>query len=92
MGLISGRVTLQVRQTSPAAALRSSKKRCVKVPDNIFTLVCEKCKGGHYEDKIILCDRCDKGWHMFCLSPAMEKVPDGEWVCPSCIAAGETTK
>lgn len=58
------------------------------MPDNIFTLVCEKCKGGHYEDKIILCDRCDKGWHMFCLAPAVEKVPEGEWVCPSCIAAG----
>jgi len=61
----------------------------IKVPDNIFTMVCEKCKGGHYEDKIILCDRCDKGWHMFCLSPPIETVPDGEWVCPSCISSGE---
>lgn len=78
---------LQEAQPSSGAGAPPAK-RGVKVPDNIFTLVCEKCKGGHYEDKIILCDRCDKGWHMFCLSPAMEKVPEGEWVCPACVSAG----
>lgn len=61
----------------------------IKVPENIFTMVCEKCKGGHYEDQIILCDRCDKGWHMFCLSPPLEIVPEGDWICPSCVATGE---
>ena len=55
-------------------------------------MVCEKCKGGHYEDKIILCDRCDKGWHMFCLSPPLETVPEGDWVCPTCIASGENAE
>jgi histone demethylase JARID1 len=68
--------------------MQDSGQPNIKVPENIFTMVCEKCKGGHYEEKIILCDRCDKGWHMFCLSPAMENVPDGDWVCPSCIARG----
>lgn len=58
------------------------------MPDNIFTLVCEKCKGGHHEEQIVLCDRCDKGWHMFCLTPALDRVPAGSWVCPTCRAAG----
>jgi hypothetical protein len=66
----------------------SSSHSNIKVPDNLLTMVCEKCKGGHHEDKIILCDRCDKGWHMFCLSPPLETVPEGEWICPTCISSG----
>lgn len=56
------------------------------MPDNIFTLNCELCKGGHHEEQIILCDRCDKGCHMFCLSPPLQTVPEGEWICPLCVA------
>jgi hypothetical protein len=57
----------------------------MRVPENIQFMVCELCKGGHKEDKIILCDKCDRGCHMFCLQPALERVPEGEWVCPLCI-------
>ena len=56
----------------------------MKVPHNIATLVCELCGGGHHEEKIILCDSCDRGCHMFCLDPPMVTVPRGEWVCPLC--------
>lgn len=51
-----------------------------------MSMVCEHCKGGHSEDKIILCDKCDKGWHMFCLSPPLENIPNGDWICPSCMS------
>jgi hypothetical protein len=51
-------------------------------------MVCEKCKGGHLEERMIICDRCDKGWHTFCLSPPLESVPEGEWVCPTCVVTG----
>ena len=57
------------------------------MPDNIFTLNCELCKGGHHEAKIILCDQCDRGCHLFCLNPPLEEVPEGHWVCPLCIEA-----
>ena len=59
----------------------------IRVPDNIFTLNCELCKGGHHEAKIILCDQCDRGCHLFCLNPPLEEVPEGHWVCPLCIEA-----
>ena len=61
-------------------------KDSMRVPDNIYTMVCELCNGGHREDKIILCDKCDRGCHLFCLQPPLEQVPDGEWICPLCIA------
>lgn len=50
---------------------------------------CEKCGGGHKPDKIVQCDRCDKGWHMFCLAPPLAAAPKGEWVCPDCRSKGE---
>ena len=58
----------------------------IKVPHNIHTLVCELCGGGHHEEQIILCDRCDRGCHMYCLNPPMVVVPAGDWVCPLCTA------
>lgn len=58
----------------------------IRVPDNIFTMVCDLCGGGHHEEQIILCDRCDKGSHLFCLSPPLSEVPDGEWICAKCVA------
>lgn len=57
-----------------------------RIPANIDTLLCEICAAGHCEDKIILCDRCDKGFHLFCLSPPLDDVPVGDWVCPHCIS------
>lgn len=70
-------------QESETASQASDR---IRVPDNIFTLNCELCKGGHHEEKIILCDRCDRGCHLFCLSPPLEQVPEGEWLCPMCKA------
>lgn len=59
----------------------------VRIPKNIDVLVCELCQGGHHEDQIILCDHCDRGFHMFCLNPPLDKVPAGEWSCPICLQA-----
>lgn len=36
------------------------------------------------DDKLILCDECNKAFHLFCLRPALYEVPDGEWQCPAC--------
>lgn len=33
----------------------------------------------------ILCDSCDKPFHMCCLTPPLERVPAGDWICNTCI-------
>ena len=48
--------------------------------------LCEMCNGGHHEDQMILCDKCDNGYHMYCLIPPLKDVPTGDWFCPNCIA------
>lgn len=30
---------------------------------------------------MLVCDACDKGYHTFCLQPAMESLPSDPWKC-----------
>ncbi|KAK8342073.1 hypothetical protein V6Z12_A08G206800 [Gossypium hirsutum] len=34
---------------------------------------------------MLLCDRCNKGWHIYCLSPPLKQVPPGNWYCFECL-------
>ncbi|KAJ3596265.1 hypothetical protein NHX12_002674 [Muraenolepis orangiensis] len=45
---------------------------------------CEVCGGSDREDRLLLCDGCDAGYHMECLSPPLDAVPVEEWFCPEC--------
>ncbi|XP_004349098.2 hypothetical protein CAOG_02348 [Capsaspora owczarzaki ATCC 30864] len=47
--------------------------------------VCEVCLRPDDESKIILCDSCDHGYHVYCLHPPLPRVPDGDWYCPLCM-------
>lgn len=45
---------------------------------------CEVCRLGDREDQMLLCDGCDLGYHMGCLTPPLNNVPLGAWFCPDC--------
>ncbi|GAB2223507.1 hypothetical protein Droror1_Dr00017648 [Drosera rotundifolia] len=45
---------------------------------------CEDCGSGHNAAKLLLCDGCDRGYHLYCLSPILAAVPNGSWFCPKC--------
>ena len=47
-------------------------------------LVLKVCRNSEREDMMLLCDRCDQGYHMDCLIPALEEVPIEDWFCPRC--------
>jgi hypothetical protein len=46
---------------------------------------CQICRMPDREAEMLLCDFCDAGWHMSCLSPPLEEVPKGDWACPQCL-------
>ena len=46
--------------------------------------VCEVCGSGDEPDVLLLCDTCDAPYHIYCLRPALQEVPDGAWHCPQC--------
>ncbi|XP_066276304.1 PHD and RING finger domain-containing protein 1-like isoform X1 [Branchiostoma lanceolatum] len=49
--------------------------------DNTY---CQVCHQPTNEDRMLLCDSCDAGYHMECLTPPLDAVPIEEWFCPHC--------
>ncbi|XP_066894035.1 PHD and RING finger domain-containing protein 1 isoform X4 [Kogia breviceps] len=49
---------------------------------------CGVCGRSDREDRLLLCDGCDAGYHMECLDPPLQEVPVDEWFCPECTAPG----
>ncbi|XP_037087417.1 PHD and RING finger domain-containing protein 1-like [Pollicipes pollicipes] len=49
--------------------------------DPVYCEVCGRCDR---EDRLLLCDGCDAGYHLDCLEPPLDAVPVDEWFCPEC--------
>lgn len=51
---------------------------------NYDSVVCVICENGdsNQQNEIILCDECDRGFHMKCINVTM--VPPGNWYCGKC--------
>ncbi|XP_064615181.1 remodeling and spacing factor 1-like [Liolophura sinensis] len=45
---------------------------------------CCKCLKFNQPEWILLCDKCDAGYHTACLRPPLMIIPDGDWFCPPC--------
>ncbi|CAE5962301.1 unnamed protein product [Arabidopsis arenosa] len=78
---------------------RSSKRRKrnadVKNPkvenEEVVDQACIQCKSGNHGDVMLLCDSCNKGWHIYCLSPPLTHIPLGNWYCLECLNTDEET-
>lgn len=55
---------------------------------------CSVCGGIDDEDLIILCDGpgCTNEIHMYCLTPVITAVPEGDWFCEACDTTGSTVQ
>jgi hypothetical protein len=48
---------------------------------------CVTCGQSDREESMLLCDGCDAGYHMACLTPPLTNVPSGEWFCIDCVGS-----
>lgn len=49
---------------------------------------CEACQiVREPEDDPVLCDGCNRAYHLECMTPPRTDLPDGEWFCPRCLPA-----
>lgn len=49
---------------------------------------CRWCGSDKFDEvgnEMLLCDRCDAEYHLQCLDPVLDEVPEGEWLCPDCV-------
>ena len=55
-----------------------------ELPDgmDIEEVLCGRCGDGGDEDKLMLCDGCDQGFHCYCVG--LDSVPMDEWRCAIC--------
>ncbi|KAL6523079.1 putative Histone-lysine N-methyltransferase atxr5 [Orobanche hederae] len=52
--------------------------------DYYSRVACEQCGSGERDDELLLCDRCDRGYHMLCVRPIVARIPMGPWFCAAC--------
>ncbi|XP_064626452.1 E3 ubiquitin-protein ligase UHRF1-like [Lineus longissimus] len=83
---------------------RTNKPECDHCQDNprrkCKFCSCAICGGKNDPEKQIMCDECDAAYHIGCLTPPLEAIPDvEEWYCPECknddtevVRAGEKLK
>ncbi|EEB13984.1 bromodomain adjacent to zinc finger protein domain 1, baz1, putative [Pediculus humanus corporis] len=45
---------------------------------------CKVCRRGGDGENMLLCDSCDRGFHLYCLKPKLSSVPLGDWFCSGC--------
>ncbi|XP_043064360.1 zinc finger protein DPF3 isoform X2 [Drosophila ficusphila] len=46
---------------------------------------CSICGTSDNDDQLLFCDDCDRGYHMYCLSPPLTTPPEGSWSCKLCV-------
>ncbi|KAK6470725.1 zinc finger protein neuro-d4-like isoform X1 [Huso huso] len=61
------------------AAVRTYRWQCIECKS------CSLCGTSENDDQLLFCDDCDRGYHMYCLSPPMAEPPEGDWSCHLCL-------
>jgi transposase InsO family protein len=51
---------------------------------------CTICGSPDVDVPMLLCDGCNRGYHLGCLAPPLSAVPEGIWVCSECTGMGVT--
>ena len=72
-----------------AAADRGVRGMVMRYPPTVpeSSSVCMVCRQSNEDDDATLleCDRCENPYHLSCLSPPLDEVPQGEWFCEACV-------
>ncbi|XP_026887772.2 bromodomain adjacent to zinc finger domain protein 2A isoform X1 [Electrophorus electricus] len=76
------------RSASQVSLCLLQLERAIAWEKSIVKVACQVCRKGDNDEYLLLCDGCDRGWHMFCLRPKVIQVPEGDWFCPNCVSMG----
>jgi len=78
---------------------RSGHPSCLKFTPNMLISTrrhgwqCIECKScaicgtSENDEQLLFCDDCDRGFHLYCLSPPLKSPPEADWSCHLCLLA-----
>uniref|UniRef100_A0AC35UCN0 PHD-type domain-containing protein n=1 Tax=Rhabditophanes sp. KR3021 TaxID=114890 RepID=A0AC35UCN0_9BILA len=46
--------------------------------------LCMQCNKSKNPGVLLLCDLCDDPWHIYCCTPRLYVIPEGDWWCQKC--------
>ncbi|XP_045137261.1 NK-tumor recognition protein-like [Portunus trituberculatus] len=81
------RLTLQTEKVDREIPIKKQESELVLISETDNPTYCEVCNECDREERLLLCDGCDLGYHLECLDPPLDQVPVEEWFCPSCTSA-----
>ncbi|XP_028798116.1 probable Histone-lysine N-methyltransferase ATXR5 isoform X1 [Neltuma alba] len=73
-----------VKKYKSLTEIMAKARYAVVERDDYSDVLCDQCGSGERPDELLLCDKCDKGFHMKCVRPIAVRVPIGSWLCPKC--------
>ncbi|GIY66254.1 bromodomain adjacent to zinc finger domain protein 2B [Caerostris extrusa] len=86
VGLVKWRNSVESCRTAAQLAMcLNFLENCTAWDKSIMRASCQFCHSGDNEEKLLLCDGCDKGYHTYCFKPVMETIPEGDWYCFECL-------
>lgn len=51
---------------------------------SVLNARCKICRKKSDAENMLLCDNCNRGFHLNCLTPRLKSVPNGDWFCAVC--------
>jgi hypothetical protein len=62
--------------------------------ERLEDMICLICHYTYDDDdvKLIICDGCNEGFHIYCLDPPFEQIPEDAFFCKDCINKKEVEK
>ncbi|XP_059619574.1 putative uncharacterized protein DDB_G0282133 isoform X2 [Phlebotomus argentipes] len=66
---------------NPVEIVETDEEGHTIIDDEIY---CMECNHSNNEETMLLCDSCNRGYHMACLCPPFTEVPTGDWFCDTC--------
>ncbi|XP_052001544.1 LOW QUALITY PROTEIN: bromodomain adjacent to zinc finger domain protein 1A-like [Xyrauchen texanus] len=62
----------------------STLERSVAWAKSILNARCKVCRKKGDAENMLLCDACERGYHIHCARPKLKTVPTEDWFCPEC--------
>ncbi|KAL3830135.1 hypothetical protein ACJIZ3_018937 [Penstemon smallii] len=60
------------------------------INENYCSKSCKVCDHLESTLNLLMCDNCEDAFHISCCNPHVKRIPDGEWLCTSCLKKKST--